>query len=758
MQIYRIKSRYDNKLNAKDLALGKINAGPQLFGMYVYGLTLGMDIIELAKIMNSPQGKALSKALQGNIFIGDQGLTSVQSAIKFLEGNITKYLNNYDLYTNSKELTMDFEGMKVSTASQAIYKVLRDIFIKEVSNKITDIPRNLPKMLEAFFTKEKLKQKSLREHFADASKSFSEFRRQLALKEESSGGKDLLYSIYQLQEWLENYSDLYNTWHSDSFRKHDLEVLSQGADEMKRLGTMLGSNKGVKSKIEDGQNFINTVEESIIKRKQAMGAKIEEGDRINFVQFCVNPEYREECIKAYEQVKHSINILQVVAVTPHMFSYLRTCAIPYLGFMVSSSKYRSSQAMLRNGALDRVGAVTSQEKTSATKGLDNAINAAMMMQWLSDTRKSFMLPKGQAFFQKESGELIIAQENTPIALWTPEGLATFKMYMESCIIPGLKKNKLLSDHAFVKGLTPFSYNQTGTRATVQAYHLTGDMMAKEGSSMDSLIQEYKSSFKSIGQSTFPLHTKVKEGSTIGNLQDAFYLYSEYVFGGRKGPSSLMTLFDDGTSELQREFRQAKAEMDNSRDFILSTDQQIMAMAQNSSTSSAKYPYYYGTGKEEIGVRLYENEEKTLSSQEKQAIMENDPNAVIRKAVPFSMKSEIGKGDLQSQHFLYPQLELSTEMLSVGGLTIEYNGKQFTAWQPTRKFWDYYDKLGNQEQAQAQFDKDSEAIRSAIDAVNSNMGVITAAVYQDGKKIMQVKNLDILNDAIEMALKHSRGEC
>lgn len=86
MQIYRIKSRYVNKLNAKDLSLGKINAGPAIFGMYAYGITLGIDVVTLAKIINSPQGRAISKALSGNVFTGDTGFSNTLQAINFLNG------------------------------------------------------------------------------------------------------------------------------------------------------------------------------------------------------------------------------------------------------------------------------------------------------------------------------------------------------------------------------------------------------------------------------------------------------------------------------------------------------------------------------------------------------------------------------------------------------------------------------------------------------------------------------------------------
>ena len=55
--------------NAKDLSLGKINAGPAMLGMYAYGITLGIDVVTLAKIINSPQGRAISKAPSGKAYL-----------------------------------------------------------------------------------------------------------------------------------------------------------------------------------------------------------------------------------------------------------------------------------------------------------------------------------------------------------------------------------------------------------------------------------------------------------------------------------------------------------------------------------------------------------------------------------------------------------------------------------------------------------------------------------------------------------------
>lgn len=773
MQIYRIKSRYDNKLNAKDLALGKINAGPQMFGMYVYGLTLGMNIIELAKIMNSPQGKAIAKVLQGNVFTTKRGASSVNAAIKFLEGNIGNVLQEFDIKidehstsieeggkarTNINTAVFNLQGgtKRARTASQIFWNILLPMYASNNPGlKQKDLPRNISELVSTLANQGLLKDYIQK---LQKNKDFLSIVSNLQDSKRYPKGIDFTESMYQLIEYLNEYADLINQWNSDNYRKHDLKVLSGGADEMKRLGTLLGSNKGVKSKIEEGQNFINTLEECIKARKEQLGQTYNpQEDRVDYVLFCTNPEYREQCIEKYEKVKHSVNILQVLSVTPHMFSYVKTCMIPYVGFMDASAKYRSIQSMIRNGAYDRVGVVTSQEKSSAIKGLARAVDNAMLMQWLSDTKKQFILPEGQEYFQEGTSELKVARENMPIALWTPEGLATFKHYMENYIVKHLARKAIYKNNVFIQDLATISYNQTATHAEVQALALPGDMMAKEGSNWDAKLEEYKAAFEAVGHEAFPQAHKIKDGSTIGNIKDAFYIYSEYVFGGRKGQRSLMSLFDDGTSELQREFRAAKAIMDSSRDFILTTEQQMRAMAQNGNIYSAKYPVYYGTDSEAIGTQFFINEEKTLNSEEKQDRFDSDDPVSTHK--PFNLRNQSGKGEIQGQHFLYPIPGAPEQAVSTAGLNITYNGSKFTSWEVTPEFTKYYQQFENSEQAlEEQMRRDADAIDAAINAINANMGVINTSDYDNGKITVGVKNLDILRAAIEMSLKHSRGEC
>lgn len=755
--------------NAKDLCLGKINAGPQLFGMYVYGITMGIDIVTLAKIMNSPQGKALAKALSGNIFTGEQGASSVSQAIKFLEGDyLTNYLVAYDFKTEARgrygtynaSFKMTADERSADSASKVVHMALEELYLANRKDKSKLPPRNFGDLVT-----ELIKTKQLKQYLQKIQEPGTRFSNMVdiitqdAKKSKNENriypkGSEWLASVYQLIEWLENYSDLAEQWRSNAQNRNDLKVLSGGAEEMRILGTLLGSNKGVKSKVEEGQNFINTLEEAIIKRKEALNQKTSPNDRIDYVLFCTNPEYREQCIQRYEEVKHSVNILQIAAITPHIFSYLRASMIPHAAFLESSSRYRSVQAMLKDGAHNLIGVVASQDKASANRGLNNEVNAMMMLQWLSDTQKQFVLPAGCIYFEENTGEAKIAKDNIPIALWTQEGLATFKLYMETRIIPGiLKKDPILRENKFVKGLTPFSFNRTGTHATVSAYTLTGDMMAKPGTALDAQVKEYQAAFRAIGNMKFPMRRFAKGGTTIGNMQDAFYLYTEYVYGGRKSPNSLMTLFDDGTSELQREFREAKAAMDESRDFILTQEQQIRSMAPNSGIYNPKFKYYYGTDPEQIGVNFYRNEEKLLSSQEKQDRLEQGLG--VSKAAPFNLKTESGKGELQAQYFLYPQLTTTKKVVQIAGLDITYNDKKFLSWTPTQEFLKYYK---DDQEGQIDFERDSKAINQAIDTINKNMGVMTTGVYNDSKITIEIKNGDILRAAIELSLKKSRGEC
>jgi hypothetical protein len=74
--------------NAKDLALAKINSGPRMMGMYVYGLTLGIPTETLVAIMKSPEGIFLKEMMEGSYFNNDTTSFKVLDVFDKLDGYI----------------------------------------------------------------------------------------------------------------------------------------------------------------------------------------------------------------------------------------------------------------------------------------------------------------------------------------------------------------------------------------------------------------------------------------------------------------------------------------------------------------------------------------------------------------------------------------------------------------------------------------------------------------------------------------------
>ena len=742
--------------NAKDLSLGKINAGPAMLGMYAYGITLGIDVVTLAKIINSPQGRAISKALSGNVFTGDMGFSSALQAINFLNGqNLTRFLTQFDYADNRGSKTL-FNAFR-NIAAKELSRDQNDKCAQEIQERTT---KSITKVVEILLRKGQ----------------FDSYLNQI--QKTSSWG----YSEKQLFEALKEYNALIQLWHGDENKQHDLEILSQGAEEIRVLGVLLGSNKGVKTKIEDGINFINTLENIISDRYKIMHPDADESKlaplKIDYLRFCTDKEYMERCIDEYDKVKHTVNILQVVALCPHIFSYLRASIIPHAGFMSASSKYRSTQAVINSGIYNILGIRAAKDKSNSLKGLNNEINAMMLMQWLSDTKKVFYLPSGQRYFKSGTNELVVYKgtDPLPISLWTPEGLATFKLYMEQCILPKLK-NSAFEDNKFVKNLSPFTLSQTGTRATVSAYTLTGNLLPKAGTAEEALLREYQAAFETIKNISFPYKEYKKdtsEGSTIGTYGDALYLYSEYVFGGRKGPNSLMALFEQGNNELQKQFRKAKADMDKNRDFKLTIMQKLRSMALMSNIFNPKYSYYYAVNNTDIGVNFYENEEKTLTAKEKDAraqeaaeLGENYGSIISKRAI--FEKEGYENGEEQVQNFLYPELTTpSSQEISLGDVQVTFKDGKITDWNINPKVAQDTFKISgdNDSEIIENFNNsDKEEIKNTIveidnivKMINDNIDMTYTGVYVDGTVVTEIRNLDIVQTALELAVLKGTGKC
>lgn len=107
--------------NAKDPTLSKINAGPEMIGLYNAGFALGFDIYTLIDLIDSNTGRVLSEMQQGNILIKRPGCSTVGQAINQLyKGPNFSYLTNscldiiskcYKNFYGGGEVTLDSYGL-----------------------------------------------------------------------------------------------------------------------------------------------------------------------------------------------------------------------------------------------------------------------------------------------------------------------------------------------------------------------------------------------------------------------------------------------------------------------------------------------------------------------------------------------------------------------------------------------------------------------------------------------------------------------
>jgi hypothetical protein len=75
--------------NAKELILGRINAGTNFAKMYLYGIIMGFDINDLISFMTSPVALFIDSFASPNMFQADSMFASGNFAVKIAKGEIS---------------------------------------------------------------------------------------------------------------------------------------------------------------------------------------------------------------------------------------------------------------------------------------------------------------------------------------------------------------------------------------------------------------------------------------------------------------------------------------------------------------------------------------------------------------------------------------------------------------------------------------------------------------------------------------------
>ena len=106
--------------NAKELALSKLNAGTKTIGMYIYGITIGMNFEDIANIMMSDVGEVMLQLMEGNVFTNEAGFSDMKRIFDYFDEGPKKQLKAFNI--NS-----DPNGLKFANIYKYFEKEFRKI-------------------------------------------------------------------------------------------------------------------------------------------------------------------------------------------------------------------------------------------------------------------------------------------------------------------------------------------------------------------------------------------------------------------------------------------------------------------------------------------------------------------------------------------------------------------------------------------------------------------------------------------------------
>ena len=558
--------------NAKDLALSKLNAGTSTLGMYLYGLSLGVPVETLYKIMTSPLAIRLAELTRGDAFNGNSGTGNILGAISYLHKDPVDLLNRY----NRINLTQ-YKGLNQP------YTYLWDLINKEAQDEDIDITKSnilsqlasKPGIIDILENHLRNKVNELSPLITDA-KTFNTYK---ALYDQALDFIEQYIRDVQLWKYSGNYSTVYGEHNIAT----DLETLAYGAEEFKRAGQILRLNQEIKTNSSELIQQVSKIEQLIVNRlNQLNGAKyrksgyinrlgIKIGDydlknpdshRLDLHRFLTDPVYQKDAIEFYDSIMQTINPLRIITTSPQYLGYVQSLDIVNQGLLHKQMKYRLATEVAQS-FISKYKVRTQQLQRQVYKHADAYVDYYLRQSWMQGIK--ITIPGSN---RNQTNYAFLTGINTPtilyfdktIQLGTDVGDANFKLWMEQSIIPKLKAD--LPDNKFVQALGPVIQTNTNLGMPSINYSLVGINMLPQTDVEREYFDNYKDAFNQLSK-----YPTIKNGNKSWRIQDLLYLYSLVSTNGKLGPTSLHKIFEDfQDSNLALSYKQFIAEKETDNNF------------------------------------------------------------------------------------------------------------------------------------------------------------------------------------------------
>lgn len=555
--------------NAKELILSKINAGPDLAGVYVYLLIQGLSFDNISDLMTSSEVNAIVQAATVNRMY-DQYAT-IDSTLRNIEKgpSLTNfigkgYVKSVSLYLNTLYNSKIISAFKLNELT---------------SNDINEIINDL-ETTKYNFVNERFLDEEYALTFLDSMSEWDE----LALVRSS---EEVVQGLIRYFKQVRKFKDLKDLFNSSVKSKTNFTTFVKaytGAKEIATLGQILGINGGIKTKQYDRYNFsksFNTLIQNGLDKLQLTGdttdyfiGALKEynpnigniytdqelssivGDaldkmssngtfssmKFDLTKFLEQPDYAESVIKFYNLIKSVINVFDLIDSLPHYKAFINAYYINEQNSKLGSVKYALSNSIIDN--LEnvimrrRIGKITMPNKLSESQLniIRDYIDELIIRKYLKNKNLSISVPKGQNYFL--NGEMLTATEQTSYSLSNDDGLASFKLYMESYVIPMLKSGYTINS----KGVMTFG-SQLVNNAFLNGLIITDNTSKLDGSN----YIYYRPSINMVTTINNPEFDKqVSAFGEIENvefrgikLSDLFFIYNLITHKGRKGQDSIL---------------------------------------------------------------------------------------------------------------------------------------------------------------------------------------------------------------------------
>ena len=607
--------------NAKELALDKLNASNML-GMYIYGITIGVDFQTLANIICSRTGLVINEMMGSNSFLKQRGM-NIQNIFDYLE-LAPNLIPSIKLSRTANEIFFKLNQQELFNLTHS------DLTLEQQFAVLNDIKNEIDKNIL---------------HSTDAE-------------------KQEYYELHRLVEQAENYVERFNSIEWDIYE--DFKKLNEGADELRKLGQLLHINQGLENSYSKSMNYLETVtsviadrqysierenrrqriKQSLTKEEKPEYMEIDtEKWKFEFHQFVADENYREAWIDIYEgkcnrdrfnnsqiyrnqflqifpQIRHSqtfnsaydviqhslksskvfFNILDVLQI-PHFAAYLQSADMLHQAMIKTSVKYRSVYNLGKK-AINLLGAYSTDDKEAIYRRTEQMVDRIIRDRYYLSKGISFKLPTRIGYFIKENGQLkrkTTSSSTVPIELGTEEGNASFKLFMETVVIPNLIKgrygdgnniNPALSKNEFIKSLAPTLYKHNA-HYNVTINYAPGINMSPRSDAEKALFEKIKYDFNAFRSGSLS-KIKYKIGDKYYDIPELFYYYNQIAFGGRPGENTLTSIFQDILDYRPiKEYRDYESELDMNG--VIEVDDNLLeretALRRNPWQSNMSYIYY-----------------------------------------------------------------------------------------------------------------------------------------------------------------------